>query len=40
MNRRGYGGLKLEVDTARMTLYGIDEEGFSVRGFHMGVSEN
>eukprot|EP00439_Symbiodinium_sp_Y106_P044730 s2489_g5.t1 len=26
MNRRGYGGLKLEVDTARMTLYGIDED--------------
>ena len=25
MNRRGYGDVKMEVDTARMTLYGIDE---------------
>ena len=25
MNRRGYGNVKMEVDTARMTLYGIDE---------------
>ncbi|CAE7184102.1 abhd2b [Symbiodinium pilosum] len=26
MNRRGYGDVKMEVDTARMTLYGIDED--------------
>lgn len=27
MNRRGYGDLALEAPTARVTLFGFDEEG-------------